>query len=286
MGGEDTGGKLQVASQRTDGYDQAVMKKSMSFRTAYRNMAAICIALSALMLPLGVRHSLGAAAAQVATSTATASILQLPTATATQIGGPSATPSRTPTITPVTAQAVGTPTNLRAGPGLNFDIVGVLNAGDTVPIIGRSVQFPWYVVAWAEGPNGQAWVFEQLVQVIGDITTVPIVDAPAVPTTDPTQDAINGTATAVLQVPGGPETATAQAFFLPTGIYTLAPGGGLPLGGSLPTFTAPPPLDQVDEMPVSPAQAARGGPAPAVIIIALGAMGLLMLGLGLLRRVF
>src|SRR5262245_52639049 len=94
--------------------------------------------------------------------TATPRIFQFPTAALTQIGGPTATPSRTPTLTPGSAQALGTPTNLRSGPGLNFDIVGVLSTGDTVPIIGRSVTFPWYVVAWAEGPNGQAWVFAQL----------------------------------------------------------------------------------------------------------------------------
>jgi len=244
-------------------------------------MATLCVAFGFALLG----SSAGIAAAQVAAPTATASILQLPTATLTPIGGPSATPSRTPTITPITAQALGTPTNLRSGPGLNFDIVGVLSAGDTVPIVGRSVQFPWYVVLWADGPNGQAWVFEQLVQVIGDITTVPIVDAPAVPTIDPAQDAANGTATAAFQTPGAAETATAQAFFLPTGIYTVTPGGAL-VGEALPTFTAPPPLDQLQEFPDSPGQAGRSDPAPAVIIIALGAMGLLMLGLGLLRRVF
>jgi SH3 domain-containing protein len=215
--------------------------------------------------------------------TATASILQFPTATLTQLGGPTATPSRTPTLTPVSAQALGTPTNLRSGPGLNFDIVGVLSTGDTVPIIGRSVTFPWYVVAWAEGPNGQAWVFAQLIQVIGDITTVPVIDPPEVPTTDPTRAILDATATAILQTPGGAETVTAQAFFLPTGIYTVTPGAGYG-GGILPTFTPPPPIDQLDALPPPPA--AGGGIAPAVIIIALGALGLLMLGLGLLRRMF
>lgn len=258
------------------------MKTTRSLRIARGTMATLCFTLGALAL----LSSFGVAAAQFATPTATASILQLPTATLTPIGGPTATPSRTPTITPVTAQAIGTPTNLRAGPGLNFDIVGVLNAGDTVPIIGRSVQFPWYVVTWADSATGQAWVFAQLVQVLGDITTVPIVDAPAVPTIDPTQAAINGTVTAALQAPGGPETATAQALFPATGIYTLPPGGQAVVGGSLPTFTAPPPLAPVDALPVSPAEAARSGPAPAVIIVALGAMGLLMLALGLLRRMF
>ncbi len=249
-------------------------------RRARIALAVACLIIGVLLLG----GSAGVAAAQFATPTATASILQLPTATPTQVGGPTATPSRTPTVSPVMAQAVGTPTNLRAGPGLNFDIVGSLSAGDTVPIVGRSVMLPWYVVAWADGPNGQAWVFAQLVQVIGDITTVPIVEPPAVPTTDPTQAALNATATVVLQTPGAVETATAQAFFLPTGVYTVTPGGGLN-GTPLATFTPPQPFDQPDSLP-TPTPSGSGGPAPAVIIIALGAMGLLMLGVGLLRRIF
>src|SRR5262245_13343405 len=91
------------------------------------------IALAILCLIAVVAIFSGAADSGAAQTipTATASILNFPTATQTQIGAPTATPSRTPTLTPVTAQALGTPTNLRSGPGLNFDIVGVLSTGDT-----------------------------------------------------------------------------------------------------------------------------------------------------------
>lgn len=224
------------------------------------------------------------AGAQFASPTPTSGVIQLPTATLTPIGGPTATPTRTPTITPVLAQALGTPTNLRAGPGLDFEIVGVLSEGDTVPVVGRSVTFPWLVVSWAEGPDGQAWVFEQLVQVIGDITTVPIIEPPALPTIEPTQFALQQTATVVLQTPGAAETATAQAFLLPTGVYTVTPGMPSFIPGSLPTFTPPPPLEQAEELPPPPGALPGRGPAPAIFIIGLGLLGALTLAIGLLRR--
>ena len=209
----------------------------------------------------------------------------LPTATLTPIGGPTATPSRTPTTTPVLAEAIGE-ANLRAGPGLDFDIVGTLLAGNPVPVIGRSVRYPWYLVAWADGPDGAAWVFDQLVTIIGDITTVPIVQDPAAPTIDPTQAAIQATATVLLQTPGAAETATTMALFAPTGIYTLTPGGaGGSAPGMLPTFTQPPPYIQPTMLSVTAPERGSDVLPPAVLIIALGAMGVLTMIVAVLRRV-
>jgi hypothetical protein len=221
--------------------------------------------------------------AQLASPT---SILQFPTATQTVVGGPTATSSRTPTLTPVLAEALGDPTNLRSGPSLDFDIVGELSAGTSVPVIGRSVRFPWLLVIWQDAPGGQAWVYEQLVRVIGDITTVPIVEEPQLPTVDPTQAAIQATATILLQTPGAAETATATAFFAPTGVYTQTPGGpvGPGVGGPQPTFTPPDPLQQVMTLAPPETTPERRGPAPAALIISLGLMGVLTLGMGLLRR--
>jgi hypothetical protein len=207
-----------------------------------------------------------------------------PTDTPTQLGGPTATPSRTPSVAPVLAQALGTPTNLRSGPGLNFDIVGELKAGDTIPIIGRSVTLPWLVVLWAQAPEGKAWVFNDLVTVLGDITTVPVVEPPSQPTIEPTLAALQQTATIVLQTPGAAETATAAAFFQPTGAYTVTPGG-VTFGGVLPTFTPPEPYIQPSVVaPPVGSTAARSGLPPAMLIVGLGFLGAIMLGLGLLRR--
>lgn len=211
--------------------------------------------------------------------------IQLPTATPTIIGGPTATPTRTPTITPVLVEAIGE-ANLRTGPGLNFELVGTLTAGNPVPLIGRSVRFPWLLVAWEDAPDGQAWVFEQLVRVIGDITTVPIVEEPEPPTVDPTQEAIQATAAVLLQTPGAAETATATAFAVPTGAFTQTPDGASgAVPGLLPTFTPPEPYVQPSVLPPPVTSSPqRGGIPPAVLIISLGAMGVLTLAVGLLRR--
>jgi uncharacterized protein YraI len=214
--------------------------------------------------------------------------VSLPTATQTLIGGPTATASRTPTLVPVLAEAIGE-ANLRSGPGLDFDVVGTLTAGNPVPIIGRSLRFPWYAVEWADGPDGQAWVFDQLVLITGDITTVPIVGEPELPTIDPTQAAIQATATILLQTPGAAETATATAFFAPTGVFTQTPGAQDLPPGVLPTYT--PPSDEsgggiVVDAPSESESTDRSSPriSPAVVILSLGGMGLLTLLVGLLRR--
>lgn len=224
--------------------------------------------------------------AQVSPSPTPQGQIRLPTATNTVIGGPTATPSRTPTPTPVLAEAIGE-ANLRSGPALNFEIVGQIVAGNPVPVLGRSVQQPWYLVAWEEAPGGQAWVFEQLVIIIGDITTVPIVDVPEAPTIDPGVGATE-TAGILLQTPGAAETATATAFFVPTGIFTTTPGVEAELpSGVLPTFTAPPPINQPDFLaPRGGSRADDGGIPAAVVIFSLGAMGVLTLLVGLLRRLF
>lgn len=213
--------------------------------------------------------------------------LQLPTATPTLLGGPTATASRTPTLVPVLAEIIGDPTNLRTGPGIDFEVIAELTPGATLPIIGRWLGYDWLLVAWEDAPEGKAWVYQPLVIVRGDITTVPAVEPPAPPTVDPTRAAIEATATILLQTPGAAETATATAFFAPTGVYTQTPPPGGAVAGLLPTFTPAPPYVQPEALPVPEgSQPVQRGIPPAVMIIALGAMGALMLVLGVLRRLF
>jgi hypothetical protein len=73
---------------------------------------------------------------------------------------------------------------------------------------------------------------------------------------------------------------------VPTGLLSQTPdlGGGAP-AGSLPTFTPPQPYVQPEAVQESPDDDTRQGLIqPAVVIIALGAMGVLTLVVGLLRR--
>ncbi len=244
------------------------------------------------LLTLGVSASAATAAGDLPVeqqpSNTPVSGFLFPTATPTMIGGPTATPSRTPTPVPVLAEIFGNPTNLRTGPGMDFDVLAELQPGLMLPIIGRWLGYDWYLVAWADGPDGKAWVYAPLVIVRGDITTVPAVTPPAPPTVDPTQAAIQATATLLLQTPGAAETATTTALFIPTGVFTQPPAlEGQAAAGPLPTFTPPQPYIQPDVLPEpQTAQLEQGGIAPAAVIISLAAMGMLTLVVGLLRRLF
>lgn len=237
----------------------------------------------AIFLSVGASQA-GVAAAQIVPPTPTGSQIQLPTTTPTQVGGPTATPSRTPSAAPVMAQVIEE-ANLRTLPSIDAEIVATLEGGTTLPILGRWVGYDWLLVAWAEAPGGQAWVHLSVVNLVGgDITIIPAVTPPDQPTIEPTQAALNATATIILQTPGAAETATAAALFAPSGVYTVTPGS-LAIAGVMPTFTPPEPYVQPETL-VAPegSTQSRRGPAPAVLIIALGAMGLLMLAVGLLRR--
>lgn len=214
--------------------------------------------------------------------------LQLPTATATQVGGPTATTTPTATLVPVLAETIGDPTtNLRTGPGLDFEVLAELPPATMLPITGRWLGYQWYQVAWEDGPDGLAWVYEPLVVVRGDITTVPAVEPPTAPTADPNLAGAEATAAVLVLTPGAAETATATAFFLPTGVYTQTPSSGDTGAGPLPTFTPPEPYVQPQEIaaPASTEEAQTAFPPAAVIFTLLG-MGVLMLLLGVLRRVF
>ena len=211
--------------------------------------------------------------------------LELPTATPSPIGGATASPSRTPTFPVVLLEAVGE-ANVRNGPGLDFDVVGTLTAGNPVQIVGRSINFPWYVVEWEGAENNVAWVFEELVIVQGDITTIPIYPDPSAPTVDPTQAAVQATATVLLQTPGAAETATATALFAPTGVFTSTPEGEVLPEGQVPAsdFTAAPQTGPANDVLPPQDLSTSGGIPPAMVILTLGGLGILALVVSILRR--
>jgi hypothetical protein len=256
--------------------------RQVSFSQTIRIISVAAVILLGLSVTLG--NSIGVAAAQAVTPTPGDDQIQLPTNTPTLVGGPTATPTRTPTIAPVIAEVIEQ-ANLRTRPSIDAEIVATLGAGTSLPVIGRWIGYDWLLVVWAEAPGGQAWVHITVVNIIGEITTVPAVTPPPQPTIEPTLAALNATATVILQTPGGAETATAQALLAPTGIYTVTPGGPGVIPGSLPTFTPPPAYVQPETLiPPETSAQARRGPAPAVLIIGLGGMGILTLAVGLLRR--
>jgi len=93
-----------------------------------------------------------------------------------------AVPSSSESVT-VTIDAVNG-LNVRTAPELNSDVVTLLADKSAVPAIGRYATNEWILVDLGDGATG--WVFTDLVNVVGDLTTLPAITlgdlGPATPT--------------------------------------------------------------------------------------------------------
>jgi uncharacterized protein YgiM (DUF1202 family) len=98
------------------------------------------------------------------------------------------TPTETPTPTPLGPPCliVDTDANVRSGPGTVYTIYGVKQAGETADVVGKDSTQTWYVIAYPPSPNGQGWIWGQLVTLCGDQSNVPVIAAPPTPTYTPT----------------------------------------------------------------------------------------------------
>ncbi|MCB0070222.1 MAG: PD40 domain-containing protein [Caldilineaceae bacterium] len=67
--------------------------------------------------------------------------------------------------------------NVRTGPGLGYDIIGVAPQGTEGEIIGVSADGQWWVASVPDAPNGQGWVAAAHVEAT-DADAVPVIDAP------------------------------------------------------------------------------------------------------------
>ena len=85
------------------------------------------------------------------------------------------------------------PTNLRSGPGVFFDQVGLMLPGQEFSALGRSAGGDWVMIEYQGAPNNIAWVYSPLV--IISPGELPIIEPPSTPTPlvtqtiDPTQAA-------------------------------------------------------------------------------------------------
>jgi hypothetical protein len=57
--------------------------------------------------------------------------------------------------------------NVRGGPSQDYPIVGVLQQGERVPALGRSVGGDWVQIAYPVVDGGVAWVYSYLVTISG-----------------------------------------------------------------------------------------------------------------------
>lgn len=95
-----------------------------------------------------------------------------------------ATPTLEPT-SPAIPQGRSTGlVNVRSGPGTTFTTVASLNQDDVVDLIGKTAGGDWWQVRTVNGASG--WVFAQLLEAIGDISSVAVAaNIPTPPTATP-----------------------------------------------------------------------------------------------------
>ncbi len=131
----------------------------------------------------------------------------------------------TPTMTnsasqPPKARGIGF-ANIRRGPSTNFEPpLGTMSAGDEFDILATNRTRDWLKIRYR---NGEAWVYLQVVEVVGDLSSVPSEDGPPIPTRPP------ATNTPVPQFTNTPvPPANAANLTIPSGGLALYPinGGG------------------------------------------------------------
>lgn len=181
--------------------------------------------------------------------------------------------------------------NVRADPDPNAAQLGQIRSGEQYVATGR--YFEWIQFQFEQ--NRRGWVFGQLVNVTGDVTTLPEIGAD-VAAEDTEVVAATEALAALTQTPGGLLTATAFARqnTITGGVVSTA---DLPAGaGALPTFTYPPGLvagapanDVNSAIPTSvaapPVNEATGSTVPPIVpILALGGLGLLGLLVSAIKR--
>ncbi|MCB9453420.1 MAG: serine hydrolase [Anaerolineaceae bacterium] len=101
-----------------------------------------------------------------------------------------------PTATPTPGSGVmGVVTgeiNIRFGPGVEYPRIGVGKTGDRFEVIARHSQLPWLEIRYPEAPNGAGWVANDLLDIEGDVFSLPIISQTIfnLPTLTPTQPVI------------------------------------------------------------------------------------------------
>jgi uncharacterized protein YraI len=100
-----------------------------------------------------------------------------PTLTSTRMPTETSLP---PTATPTLAFVEGTlaiKVNVRSGPGLNFESIGLLDAGEKVQVIFKDGTGAWYQILYPAASGGRGWLAAQFVQVAQG-TSIPLESTP------------------------------------------------------------------------------------------------------------
>jgi ABC-type branched-subunit amino acid transport system substrate-binding protein len=100
-----------------------------------------------------------------------------PTPEATPL--PQETPLPTATLEGAWVRVTANVLNVRTGPGFDYDRIGQVEAGDQFRILGAIADYSWLLIDYN---GGVGWVKSEFVEILGDIATVSIIQAPPSPT--------------------------------------------------------------------------------------------------------
>lgn len=199
-----------------------------------------------------------------------------------------ATPTRT--ATPQTSALLEAKeiANVRAEPSTESAQLGTIRAGETYRVIGRYVR--WLQFEFPSAPDRRGWVYDELVNITGDASSIPDIDLAALPTDDPVLIGLTQTQGVITQTPGGVLTATVVARI---GVVSTA-ANETATRVILPTFTFPPEIvaiaptegGQLTATPTPARATTNSGSSmpPLVPILVLGGLGLIGLAVNSLRR--
>lgn len=223
----------------------------------------------ACLLMLGSATQLFAQAP--ATATPVRARLVTPTPEGLEAPKPSPSPNATPTPLPaVRLRALDTAgnVNIRALPSLDSDILGTLGPGVQYQALRR--YYRWFEFRYDLARTGRAWVYGDLVEIIGDRSKIVIIDNPsditapvAAQPQDSAEAADRSIAISTLQADSVAAVELAQATNLPT----FTPPAATPVSfAEHPEFQ---PSDQPPWMDLPPI-------APIALLGALGILGFLI----------
>lgn len=90
-----------------------------------------------------------------------------------------AAPQATPTPQGVVVTIESARQNIRTGPSTAYDVIAQAQEGDQFQVVGATADNQWVVIDYR---GRQGWLFVNILEVFGDLNSVPIIDPPPTPT--------------------------------------------------------------------------------------------------------
>ena len=116
----------------------------------------------------------------IQTVTPTRAAIPTPTLAATRTGAPTAAATLAATLTPPPTATIEGPVaitlgeaNVRFGPDVSYPAIVRVEGGRQFRVLERHALVPWTRVALDESPTGTGWLYNDVIEISGDISVVP-----------------------------------------------------------------------------------------------------------------